>query len=196
MNFEKLYKEKNIVQLKNLADVRFGYYVQPEAKGDVQYIQARQFDGLGNMVSLSESSIDKDKKSEEHLLSEGDILFAGKGYRNFAWCYHRNYGPAIASSIFFVIRPDQNIVLPEYLTILFNRQKSQAYFAKLGAGTSINSIRKNELGEFKVPLLPMEQQHKVIALNKLHSKYMKLTQEMLQLKVQRFESVIDQLINI
>lgn len=196
MKFETLYKEKNIVQLKNLADIRFGYYTQPLEKGDVQYLQARQFDDLGNIVSLSESFIDKDNKSEEHLLSNGDVLFAGKGYRNFAWCYSKDYGPAVASSIFFVIRPDQKAVLPEYLTILFNRVKSQAYFSQLGAGTSINSIRKNELGEFKVPLLPMEQQHKVVALNKLHSKYIRLTQDLLRLKAQRFESVIDQLINV
>lgn len=194
MKFEKLYKIILNKKLQHIAQIRFGYYEKPKPQGAIQYLQAKQFDNAGNMVSPSDMFLDEDSKILPHLLIDGDILLAGKGFRIFSWRYNESLGPAVASSIFFVIRPDIKFVDPDYLATLLNMKKSQAYFEQLGAGTNINSIRKNELGEFPVPMLPIEQQLKIRDLNKLHNKEVQLLDKYTQLVEERYNSILNKLI--
>jgi restriction endonuclease S subunit len=194
LKFEKLYKNILNKKLQHIAQIRFGLYTKPKPKGAIQYLQAKQFDNAGNMISSSDMFLDEDNKILPHLLMDGDILLAGKGFRIFSWRYSESLGPAVASSIFFVIRPDRHKVDPDYLTTLLNMNKSQAYFEQLGAGTNINSIRKNELGEFPVPMLPMEEQMKIRDLNRLHNEQVKLLDKYTQLAEDRYNAILNKLI--
>ena len=108
------------VKLSNIAQLQFGLYSKPIENGNAAYLQAKHFDDWGNQTNKIDSFIQINQKSESHLLEEGDILFVGKGMRNFAWTYHKSFGPAMASSIFFVIKPDRSKVIPDFLTTLFN----------------------------------------------------------------------------
>lgn len=195
LKFEKLYKNILIQKLQHIADIKFGLYAKSSPVGPVQYLQAKQFDNAGNMVSPSDMFLDEDSKILPHLLMDGDILLAGKGFRIFSWRYSENLGPAVASSIFFVIRPDKKMVDPDYLNTLLNMKKSQVYFDQLSAGTNINSIRKSELGEFPVPMLPMKQQMKIKDLNRLHNEQAQLLDKYTQLVEDRYNSLLNKLIN-
>ncbi|MFA7449142.1 MAG: restriction endonuclease subunit S [Weeksellaceae bacterium] len=181
-------------KLNDIAQLQFGYYAPPLEVGSVLYIQVKHFDELGRYNEQMDTFVDLDQKNETHILNEGDILFVGKGNRNFAWAYTKTVGPAIASSIFFVIKPDRNQVLPEYLTTIFNLPKNQIYFQSLGAGSSIPSIRKSELEMFPVPLPEMSVQKKIVELKQLHELEIRLTQEIVDKKRMLFQEVINQLI--
>jgi len=182
-------------QLKDISQIRFGYYSQSTADNGIPYLQARQFDDAGNLIANPDTFLSPDSKSTTQLLKDGDIIFAGKGNKNFAWCYHKEFGPAIASTIFFVISPDKRKVLPEYLAALFNHSKNQQYFQQLGAGSNIQSIRKNELGDFNVPVVPLQMQAKIVALYELHKQDISLTLQLLQHKNELYESVVNTLTN-
>lgn len=194
LKFEKLYKIILNNKLLHIAQIRFGLYAKPKPKGAIQYLQAKQFDKSGNMVSTSDMFLDEDSKILPHLLIDGDILLAGKGFRIFSWRYNESLGPAVASSIFFVIRPDKDKVDPDYLTTLLNMKKSLAYFEQLSAGTNINSIRKNELGEFPIPMLPIKQQIKIANLNRLHAEQMQLLDKYAHLIEDRYNGILNKLI--
>lgn len=181
--------------LKDLTTIRFGFHASPQEQGPIAYLQARQFSDAGVLLAGNETYLDMDEKNQSHLLQDGDVLFVGKGFRTFAWCYRISYGPAIASSIFFVMQPDQTQVYPEYLATVFNLPQSQAYFQQLGAGSSITSIRKNELGEFKVPLLPLEQQKQIVELTRLHTQEVHLLEAILQEKKNLYTATISTLIH-
>lgn len=129
------------------------------------------------------------------MLQDGDVLFVGKGNRLFAWCYRKREGPVIASSIFFVLRPEQQLIYPEYLTAILNAPQSKAAFQKIGSGTNILSIRKSELGAFQIPILPLEQQKKVASLSGLHQKQIALTQELINQQQDLYTAIISKLIN-
>lgn len=185
---------KEIKSISEVADIRFGFYSQPAAAGDVPYVQVRQFNDQGMLMAEADDYVVLDQKSEQHLLKDGDVLFVGKGNRLFAWCYREAAGPYIASSIFFVLRPDQEIVYPEYLTAVLNAPQTKAAFSQIGSGTNIFSLRKSELGAFQIPLLPIEQQKRIAALAALHQQEVKIAQQLIGQKQNLYSAIISKLI--
>jgi restriction endonuclease S subunit len=181
--------------LKLLTTIQFGNYYQPVTDGKVAYLQAKHFNELGKFNGEVDSYIQPQQLNKSHQLREGDILFAGKGFRNFAWCYHESDGPAVASSIFFIIRVTSPEILPEYITTIFNLPANQSHFQRLGAGSSIPSIRKNELAEFPVNLVSLANQKKIISINGLYSMELELNQSIMLLKTELFQSVVSKLTN-
>ncbi len=182
-------------KLSDIAQLQFGYYSKPTDGGDAAYLLAKHFDDWGNQTHQVDAFIQIDQKNETHLLEDGDILLVGKGTRNFAWTYQKEYGAAIASSIFFVIKVDRSKVIPDFLTTLFNMPPTQAYFQILGAGSSIPSIRKSELEAFAIKLPSLQSQEKVIAMKQLHYKDMELSQKILQEKQKRYQEAIKKIMN-
>lgn len=183
------------VKLRDIAQLQFGFYTKNTDNGDAAYLLAKHFDDWGNQTHQVETFIQIDKKNKTHLLEDGDILLVGKGMRNFAWTYDKSYGPAIASSIFFVIKPDRSKVLPEFLTTLFNMPQTQAYFQTLGAGSSIPSIRKSELEAFPIKLPSLEFQQKVIAIKQLHEQDMDISRKIIAEKQKVYQAAIKKIMN-
>jgi restriction endonuclease S subunit len=182
------------VDVASVSDIRFGLYAQPGASGSAAYLQVRQFSDDGMLTTEVDEYINLDKKTEAHLLREGDVLFVGKGNRLFAWCYHQTNQLAVASSIFFVLRPDLTVVYPDYLASILNAPPSKATFQQIGGGTNIFSIRKSELGAFKIPLPSLQQQKRVAALARLHKKEISLAQQIIVQKEALYTAIISKLI--
>ena len=180
--------------LLEVAKIKFGLHAQPSEYGEIRYIQARQFDNAGKLNDNDYYFINLDEKSRHHLLRDGDVLFAGKGFRNFAWCYRRNLGSAIASSIFFVITPNQDLIYPEFLAAIFNLPQSQTYFQQIGGGTNIVSIRKSELGTFSLPLPSLEKQKMIVEITNLHQSDLQLMHELIKLKEEHYKALISKII--
>ncbi|HEY9176894.1 MAG TPA: hypothetical protein VIN07_04350, partial [Flavipsychrobacter sp.] len=81
-------REKHIIaKVAQLASIEFGLQGKSEDTGDVLFIQPRHFDNNGIPVGKIDSFLDKPDNAAKYLLQDGDILFAGKGVRNFATCY-------------------------------------------------------------------------------------------------------------
>ncbi|MBL7867158.1 MAG: restriction endonuclease subunit S [Flavobacterium lindanitolerans] len=180
--------------ISDIADIRFGVYSRTEESEGIPYLQVRQFDEYGILNGLPDEFIELDHKSDQQLLKDGDVLFVGKGNRLFAWCYRETDGPYIASSIFFVLRPNQNIIYPEYLSAVLNAPQTKAVFQQIGSGTNIFSIRKSELGAFEIPLPSLEKQKKIAALAELHQKEISLTQHLLNQKRYLYTGIISKLL--
>jgi len=183
------------VRLEDISNIRFGYYTKPKNKGEITYLQAKHFDESGNLIHQLDNFLGVDQKNNSHLLQNGEVLLIGKGFKNSAWVYEESFGPAVASSIFFVIRPDQNRVMPEYLSVVFNTPQTQSYFQTLGAGSSIPSIRKSELEAFPLHLPPLAIQDKIVGIKRIQDKDLELSNKIIAAKEKRFRAVIQKLIN-
>jgi restriction endonuclease S subunit len=183
------------VKISDIAQLQFGFYTKHSDEGNAAYLQAKHFDDWGNQAADFDTLIELDQKKQSHLLEEGDILLAGKGMRNFAWTYKKSYGPAVASSIFFVIKVDHLKVLPEFLTTVFNMPQTQEFFQSVGAGSSIPSIRKSELEAFMINLPSLEIQQKTIAIKQLHYKDMELSKRIISEKQKVYNGIIKNIIN-
>lgn len=184
------------VQLNDIAKrMRFGPYEKPEEEGELAYLQVRHFDKLNRLVPAEvDSFVNRSDKTEPHVLKPGDLLFASKGYRNFAWAYDPAVGPAVASSVFYVIHVDRKRVLPEYLATVINTTASQAHFVALSAGSNIQSVRKSELGVFPVHVPDMETQQRIINLRKHHERDMDLSHSIIREKQRLYDEVVGQLL--
>ena len=131
-------------KLSDITKVQFGLYSKPIYEKGINYLQVKNFSNSGQLTEKITTFLSLEARKEEHMLTYGDMLFVGKGYRNFAWAYTPELGKSVASSSFFVIRTDTQKIYPEYLAILFNSDKYQTLFKTIGAGSSIISIRKSK----------------------------------------------------
>jgi restriction endonuclease S subunit len=183
-----------MISVAEVSNIRFGLYGQPEPGGSVAYLQARQFNDDGRLTAQTDEYINIDKKNEGHLLRNGDVLFVGKGNKLFSWCYEHIGQPAVASSIFFVLRPDTHLINPQYLATILNAPQSKGIFQQIGGGTNIFSIRKSELGAFQIPLPPMHQQKRIAALAELHRQEIELAQQIISHKQNLYTAIIAKLI--
>ena len=182
------------IPLKEIADIRFGFYGKSAPSGKYNYIQAKYFDNSGIIVNTMDSFIDLEDKDRDHILLDGDILFVSKGFRYFSWCYRSHVGPAVASAIFFVIRPNQTTIIPEYLNTFFNIPKNQEFFKQFGAGSSIPSIRKSELESILIPVPEISDQQKIVNLTNLYLKDIALSNAILKSKIDLYQSVISNIL--
>lgn len=180
--------------IQDIAEIRFGLYTATDPAEGIPYLQVRQFDEQGLLRNVPDEFIVLDQKTKHHLLQDGDVLFVGKGNRLFAWCYRQTAGSYIASSIFFVLRPKSSSIYPEYLAAVLNAPQSKAAFQQIGSGTNIFSIRKSELGAFEIPILPLEQQHKIAAIAELYQSQIAITQDLLRQKEHLYRGLISQLL--
>lgn len=182
------------VKVKDIANIQFGYYGKPSTKGTLSYLQAKHFNEFGLYIGENDTFLEEDLKSIENLLQNEDILFVAKGFRFFATLYKEEHGKAVASSIFFILRTDKTRIIPAYLVSVLNLPKNLLHFQQSGAGSTIPSIRKNELADFTFNLIPLQEQKKVVALQELHLKDIELTNALIKEKQKLFQTTISTII--
>lgn len=185
--------EKNII---DFAEIQFGAYERPEKAGEIIYLQARNFDNNGILRENEPFQYIHHKSSlEKGFLKHGDILFAAKGVRNTASLFLQKDRPAIASSTFFTIRIKENIITPEYLMFFLNLAKTQNYFmVKRGIGTTIPSIKKQDLEELTIEIPPLNVQEKLVSLKSLCEKEKQLSTDLVNKKEILYQSLFNKIV--
>lgn len=171
-------------KLKHIATVSTGLYRKPDPVGDAVYLTGKHFDEFGNLkndaVLIPEIAIDSN--SHRHLLETNDVLFIAKGDNNRACIYPKGLGKAIASSLFFVIRPKDNSVLPEYLKWFLNTSATQKKLEQMARGSRIRSISIKSIYELEVPSPSFETQLQILRVNENWINEKKLTDQLLKKK--------------
>ena len=182
------------VKLKEVASIQFGYYGQPSKYGTIPYLQAKNFNEFGQFTGDSDNYLEEDTKTLANLLQDGDVLFVAKGFRFFATLYKEEFGKAIASSIFFFFFPNKTFFISVYLVSVLNLPKNLLHFQQSSAGSSIPSIRKNELADFTFNLISIEEQQQVVALQELYFKDIQITESLIKEKQILFKTTISKII--
>lgn len=168
-------------KLSDIASIRTGYYTKPFSSGEVYYIQAS--DVLSGRISSITPTVLWDSSAEKHFLQSGDVLLPSKGNNNTVFLYRGEIRPAVASSIFMVIRViDADNVLPTYLQWFLNLSSVQDILGRMSKGTRINSLSKKSLGDLPVDIPDMSTQKKISKLHELESTRKNITAELNSLK--------------
>jgi restriction endonuclease S subunit len=170
--------------IKDIADIQTGVYLKETPNGEVHYLQVKDFD-KDALPNLSPPSIALDNKVKKYLLSDGNLLFAAKGFFNFCVVYREEWGKAVASSSFLVLNiKDTTVILPEYLNWILNREDVCACFQREIAGSVMPSITKAMLGDFEIDIPTRDVQQKIIAIDKLQKREQILNKEIAKLRNQ------------
>ncbi len=170
-----------------------GIYSKTYSSGEIYYLQARDFDVFGTLKADLEPSLLVKGNTEKHYLDPGNVLIAAKGFDHFAAVFKGEYAPAVASSIFIVLRNiDQTKVLPDFLAWYINHPQTQKYLNGNAKGTSLPSINKKILSEMEIDLTPIEKQKTIMKVSQLKIKEKRLKNEIEALQETLFNQ---QLIN-
>lgn len=166
------------MQVKDIATIRTGVYLRPEEYKDIVYLQVKDFNERGEYIGESKPNIFNNDNLGHHLLKDGDILFAAKGYKNFATVYRGTGLPTVASSVFFVLSLKTDII-PEYVSWFINHPSSQRQLKSEAMGTSMPSISIGSISALEITIPDLRTQKIIVELERLQSKERKLNQELI-----------------
>ena len=181
--------------LKELSRIDFGCYDSALSKGEILYLQLKNFDENNQFLANVDAFVEEDERYNKNLLLENDILLPSKGTRIFATLFRAQWGKAVASSIFYVLRVDTSIVLPAYLVAILNLPQYQQQLWQMGGGSNIFSLRKKELEDLQIPLPSFEVQQQIAAFNLLFQQKNILRQQIIKKERQLHQAIIQQLTN-
>lgn len=157
--------------LTDIASIHSGYTfrqkVHHKEHGGLYVIQYRDITDQLTINTSSPARIAKEEIPSWHFLEEGDLLFMAKSSNNQVLVYNDEFGQAVATSMFLVIRANQQQVLPQYLAWYINQQPAQQFLASRLSGSIVANLSKKELGELKVPLPSFVKQRKIADIHHL-----------------------------
>ncbi|MBM3402994.1 MAG: hypothetical protein FJY21_11955 [Bacteroidetes bacterium] len=180
--------------IKNITNIQTGLFAKPAGIGELVYLQSKHFDEFGQLHSVLHPDLLAEGISEKHLLKNGDVLFAAKGTKNFAAVFENHNEPSVASTSFFVIRPTDNKVLPQFLAWFLNNHTTQTLLKGQAIGTSIPSISKQVLENLEITVPNIEIQKVILKITELRDKEKSLKQKIEVLREKRIQQQIINLI--
>jgi restriction endonuclease S subunit len=166
----KLLASDSMLYLKDIATIRSGYLfrerIKPDASGQYLVIQAGDIlsDAGFSGSSLVRISLPDVKRSQ--VLEKGDVLFISRGPRKQAIAITWPIENTIATSQFFVLRPDER-VSPEFLAWYINQRPGQRYIEEYSTGTSASLINLEALKMLPVETPPAETQGLITKIHQL-----------------------------
>jgi restriction endonuclease S subunit len=184
-----------MTRIKDIATVQTGVYLKESPVGEVHYLQVKDFDANAQPTVFYPSIVRKNKIGK-YLLSEGDLLFAAKGFVNFCAVFREKWGAAVASSSFLVLKiKDRNVILPEYLSWTLNREDVCAIFKIMTAGSVMPSISKATRENFGISVPAIAVQSKIVAVADLERQEQALRKQIAERRNQLISKQLIKIIN-
>lgn len=142
--------------------------VMPELGGDIVLVQLKHLDGTEGLSSTGTVALSNDSgKYTRYLLETDDLLFQSRGSRHPVVVFESSVR-SIAGSGLHVIRVKPAWMNPRFIAWWLNHPISQAKFVgEVARGTYIPFVSKADLEQFLVPLVPLEHQAQIVAVDTL-----------------------------
>jgi len=159
--------EKKLYNLTNIAEIISGYSfreaILENKNSNVFIVQAKD---TKNNLYLNEKDLKEisDSSYGEKSAKNSDVIMSNKGF--FYSTVIKSKAKIIPSSSVYIIRPNQEKILSEYLAIYFNSKIGQAEIKKYESGGSIKIIPLKDLRNVKVIIPEIERQKKIVELYK------------------------------
>ncbi|MCK9205016.1 MAG: restriction endonuclease subunit S [Bacteroidales bacterium] len=150
-------------RISDIARIQTGIYAKPNAIGEVIYILGRHINQDKQIDPIIFPELQLNEKTKKHLLHEGDIILASKGHDLSATVFYSLKFPAVASSMFLVLRlVDPKVTLPEYVAWSLNHSKTQRVLLGYSKGTSLQSITKDIIGNLEIQIPSVHKQRALL----------------------------------
>lgn len=163
-----------MVQLDSIANIRMGTTLRGRdatrsvASGSCRLVRIGDVSQDGTWLNEVFARIEPaENLREDQFLQDGDVLFPNRGNRTTAIAYRLDVSRALAGAQFFVLRPVQAKVLPEYLAWYLRAEESVRYFEERRKGTYVPIIQRSDLAELKIPLPSLTVQRTIVEIDAL-----------------------------
>jgi hypothetical protein len=159
--------------LRTFADIQIGYQakarIKERARGTHRLIQSKDFDSFTRLRSENLTAFLPERKPETYSVRKGDILFRARGVVHFAYCIEDDLKDTLAAGSFYILRMNNENLIPQFLAWWLNQSKAQAYFQSQirSAGISsagISFVSKHTLSRLQVQIPPLSIQKKVVRI--------------------------------
>lgn len=188
-----------VYKLQEICEFQLGYQFRskPEYVSEGNYRIAQMKDIHNYTLKTADLlSVNLENIKEGYLIDKGTVLFTPRGFNNEAALVTEKLEKTIAAGLFYIIRINNETVLPEYVTWYLNQKPAQKYFASNRAGTSIPIINIGFLKEFEVKIPDLQTQDKIARIFFLGLREKELTISLQEKKQQLIEAVLLDKINI
>ena len=172
------------------AGFSFRQKVENDPNGDVHVIQMKDLEHNYSTIGVNLTKISSEIVSSKSFLRKGDVLLITKGANNYAVEYELDSEKAVASSAFFVLRPDQRKVIPAYLVWYINQTPVQQHLKANMAGTYIPNINKSAIEEIEIELPEKNIQEVICRIDLLRKREYLLSNELLAKREQYISSAL------
>lgn len=176
------------MKINQIASISSGINERKNPQGSIYYLGGSDFTAPHVLNPLLEPSIMRSQKLEKHFLHKGDVLVLAKGHHGFiAHSYEAIKEPAVASSIFLVIKNISLIVLPAYIAWYINLTSTQNELIHCSRGTALPAINKQILSDLIINIPDLETQTKIVSLDHLKKQETKIISQLDHLKITELE---------
>ena len=160
------------VRLRDICTVQIGYTVRRRIRRTKQdgvlTVQLRDVPPGGTVDPAGLTRLRVGAVPERYLVGAGDILFRSRGDSNTAWTLDDRFEePVLAMLPFFILRPNRDVVLPEFVAWAINQPRAQRHFDRFARGTNMRMIPRAVLTDLEVTLPGLDVQRRVVALDAL-----------------------------
>lgn len=176
-------------RLNSIAEIRMGATLRgrdatrPDPNGSFSFVRIGDISQEGTLRSENFSRIEPNESVNEELwLRPGDVLFPNRGTRTTALAFTFDQPRTIVGPQFFIVRPEQRVVLPAYLAWFLRSAESVAHFESRRKGTYVQIIQRSDLAELEIPLPTLAKQRKIVEVAELALKEREITERLLQLR--------------
>lgn len=149
----------HIVQIKDLDLERKFATTVLELGGTIPYLWSR------DILKVTPAG-----DAERYLVRRGDVLFLSRGQRVLAIPVREALQDTIASYYFYILRPQADRVLPDYLAWFINQPSAQAYLESHQLGSHIKTVPKSAFEELEIALPPIATQRVIVELERFRQK--------------------------
>lgn len=151
--------------------------LEPLAAGGVLAIQLRDISPEGRIDPERLTRVQLEDLADRYFVRAGDVVFRSRGERNTASALdERLQEPALAVLPLMVLRPNLDVVTPEYLAWVINQPPAQRHFDAAARGTNIRMIPRSSLDDLDLDVPDIETQEKIVAVDALAERERALSQ--------------------
>ncbi len=175
------------MRLANACTIQTGYTargkLEPATAGGVLAIQLRDISPCGLVDPKLLTRVQLGDLADRYFVRTGDVLFRSRGERNTAYAVdERMQEPALAVLPIMVLRPNRDVVTPEYLAWAINQPPAQRYFEVAACGTNIRMIPRSSLEDLELDVPDIRIQRRIVAVDALAERELELSQVAAELR--------------
>ncbi|TVR11411.1 MAG: restriction endonuclease subunit S [Salinarimonadaceae bacterium] len=169
------------MRLADACTIQTGYTargrLEPTTAGGVLAIQLRDISPEGLVDPMRLTRVQLDGLADRYFVRAGDVVFRSRGERNTASALdERLKEPALAVLPLMVLRPNLDVVTPEYLAWAINQPPAQRHFDVAARGSNIRMIPRSSLDDLELDVPDIETQRRIVAVNALAERERELSQ--------------------
>jgi len=162
------------VFLSDISEILVGYQsregIRAYPDGSHFLLQARDFNTLHQVDWSNLTRFTPIGSTTKPEIRQGDVLFLAKGQDNFACPIFHVATHILAANSFYILRPDNATILPDYLAWWLSQASAQEYIQLNRSGSSLPFLSVSALSHLEISVPDFEMQRKISELELLRKK--------------------------